>query len=132
MRNHPAQCALGLEDSLNPRRGADIREHARLAPWHSCYTDPAAMENQQVRNERPVIPWDERHENLFYFDGVSLVGESKPDTKPAHVSVDDNSIIDIECIAKHDVRSLSSHTGKIHQLFHCRGNVSAMTLGNSG
>ena len=54
------------------------------------------MKDQQVSDQCPIVSRDQRHQRLLDLHGISFIREAKPHGKTAHVSVNDDSFVDVE------------------------------------
>jgi len=81
------------------------------------------MKDQPVREHNPILLRNQLLKITLDFFGRFFFCKPKPLRKARHVSIDDHSGCDAECIPKHDIRSLSSYSRERKNIGHCIGNL---------
>jgi len=90
------------------------------------------VKDQKVRQKRPIFSRKQRHQCLLDFYWIRFTSEPETDRQTTHVRVDDDTLVDSECISKNDVSCLATDAWKVNQLPHCRRNLATVTLGHRG
>lgn len=116
------------ENSSDPTRGADVVQGADLALGNPRDTDPPAMENEQMRQHRPILSWKDLHQLLLGFDRICLGRKSQPQADTTDMGIHNYALVCIEGISENHVCGFSSHTREPNELVHCARNFTAMRL----
>ena len=90
-RSCSSRCSAGVAGS-EPRRRAEVLEHAVLAARASRVADPPAVPDQQVREPVPVGARDDPLQVALDLDGILLARQPESLREPAHVRVDDDPL----------------------------------------
>src|SRR3712207_5023602 len=109
-------------------RWAVVVEHAAGAIWSARLADPASVEDEQVREDGPIILRHHPHEVLLYLLGVPLLGETEPGRDAPDVGVHDDALVHPEGVAEAPFRRLAADAGEGDGLGHGAGNLPAVTL----
>jgi len=97
--------------------------------------DCATMRDEQMRESAPICSccsccsccsWEERHEILFNLDWIGLLGKRHALRQSSDMRVDDDALVDIECIAQHDIGRLACDAAQCKKLRHRRGHIAAV------
>ena len=78
--------------------------------------DTTAVEDQHMRQHRPVRPWKERHEIALDLLGVRMPAEAEAPAQSNDVRVYNNTHVDAERVAQHDVGGLAGDARQLEQL----------------
>ncbi len=84
------------------------------------------MPDQPVAEPGPLWSGYQFLEILLNSDGIGLRGELQAIRQTSDMGIHDDSEIEVEGIAQHDIGGLSSDSRKGHQRIHIRGNDSAV------
>jgi hypothetical protein len=114
---------------LDPHgRGANVVQDAARTVGFAGFAHASAMENKQVREERPLFFGNYTQEVALYLFGVVVPRQAETARYAPDVSVHDDTLVYREGVAKDHVGGLASHTGEQYQLFHRAGNLSFVLL----
>ena len=92
----------------------------------------AAVPDEEMGKEGPVLLGDDFDECLLDFDGIVLAGETQPAGEAADMGVDDDALGEVEGIAEDDVGGLSAHAGELVEMFHGPRNFAAVVFDQGG
>jgi len=81
-------------------------------------TTAAAMPNEPMAEEGPLLARDQEHEVLLDFDGVGVFGEAKALRQSRDVSIDNDAVIEVEGIAEDDIGGFASDAAEAGEFFH--------------
>src|SRR3989475_10827273 len=87
-----------------------------------------SVQDQRVREPRPLVARHERHQVALDLDRVFLFRQTEQRRESLHVGVDHDAFILPEPGAEYDVRGLAAHTGELDQLLHRVGYRASVTL----
>src|SRR6266516_4680140 len=90
-------------------------QNADLAAWAACETDSAAVPDEEVRENAPVLARDDRLEVALDLHRVVLLRQPETLREPAHVRVDDDSLRVPE-LRGDDVGGLAGDTRQAQEL----------------
>jgi hypothetical protein len=96
-------------------RRADVIEHADFALGVSRLADTPAVKYEKVREERPILSWEQRHQVLLDLDRISLPREAEPVADSRDVGVDDDTFVFMERVVEHDVGGLAADAGEFDE-----------------
>src|SRR5947208_1733583 len=115
-------------DGSYPRARAQSADHAHLAfrPPRDAHATP--VQDQRVREPRPLVARHERHQVALDLHRVLLCRQTEQRRESLQVGVDHAPFVLAEPGAEHDVRGLAAHTGELNQLLHGVGYRTSMAL----
>src|SRR4028118_2432679 len=113
-------------------RGAEVVHYAVLAGRLAGLADTAAVQDQEVREDRPVPLRDRLHEVPLYLLRVVVGGEPEPVGEPPDVGVDHDALVDPEGVAEHHVGGLAPDAWQGHEVFHGPRALAAVVGGGGG
>jgi hypothetical protein len=67
------------------------------------------VEDEEVRQESPVLLGKEPHQVLLYLDRILLFAQTKTPRQASNVSVYGHPLIDVVRISQHHIRGLAAH-----------------------
>src|SRR5687767_3112301 len=117
--------------TLNRARRAELIEDADFTLGRSRITDSAAMKDENVCEERPILLREQRHQLLLQLHRISFVAETQPETQTPNVGVDHHSLVLPECVAEDDVGGLAADSRQLHESFHRVGDFAVVPLDQS-
>lgn len=90
----------------------------------SGFARAASVPDDLVAQFAPAIPWQERHESSLDLLWI-FAGSRKPETnrESLDVGVDDETSIDLETVAEHDIGGFASNPTELQKLVHSAWNV---------
>lgn len=93
----------------------------------------APVEDEEVREEAPGIPWEELHEALLDFGDAGVRGrEGEAACEALDVGVDNNAVVDVEAVAEDDVGGLAGDAAEGEELLHGARNLAAEAIADRG
>src|SRR4051812_38050561 len=104
-----------MRPTLYPRRRAEVAEHAVFAARRAGDAHAAAVPDQEVREDAPVLARDEPLDVAFDLHRVVLLRQAEPLRKAADVRVHDDSLRIAE-LGRDDVRGLARDSGQLDEL----------------
>src|SRR5947209_9026331 len=115
-------------DGSYPRARAQSADHAHLAfrPPRDAHATP--VQDQRVREPRPLVARHERHQVALDLHRVLLCRQTEQRRESLHVGVDHDPFVLAEPGAEHDVRGFAAHAGELDQLLHGVGYRTSMAL----
>src|SRR6266850_1618200 len=87
-----------------------------------------SMQDQRVRERRPLVARHERHQVALDLHRVLLFRQTEQRRESLHVRVDHDAFILPEPRAEYDVRGLAAYPGELDQLLHRVGYRTSVTL----
>src|SRR2546425_389950 len=115
-------------DGSYPRARAQSVDDALLALRPPRDAHAAPVQDQRVREPRPLVARHERHQVALDLHRVLLCRQTEQRRESLHVGVDHDPFVLAEPGAEHDVRGLAAHTGELNQLLHGVGYRTSMAL----
>jgi hypothetical protein len=91
-------------------------------------TTAAAMPDEPMAEEGPLLAREQRHEVLLDFDGVGVFGEAEALGQSRDVRIDNDAMIEFEGVAENDVGGFASDAAKAGEFFHRLRHFAAVTL----
>ena len=88
----------------------------------------AAVPDQSVREDRPLLARQQLHQILLDLHRLGLAGQPEPLRQPRDVRIDHDALVLAERGAEHDVRGLARDAGQLDQLLHRRRDLAAVSL----
>ena len=73
------------------------------------------MPDQPVTDHGPVLLWNQFLKVQFNFFRGRRFGETQPFGKPLDVGVDNDSLVDVEGIAKYDIGGFSANSAEFDE-----------------
>ena len=92
----------------------------------------AAVPDEEMGEEGPVLFGDDFDQGLLDFDGIVLAGETQPAGETADMGVDHDALGKVEGIAEDYVGGFPAHAGKLVEMFHGLRDLSAVILDQAG
>ena len=86
------------------------------------------MEDENVRQHRPVLARKQRHQVCFDFDGVCLLRKAQTRTQAPDMSVDDDTFVLSERVAENDIGGFASDAGQFDESIHRIRNLAVVPL----
>src|SRR2546426_526245 len=105
-------------DGSYPRARAQSADHALLALRPPRDAHAPSVQDQRVREPRPLVARHERHQVALDLHRVLLCRQTEQRRESLHVGVDHDPFVLAEPGAEHDVRGFAAHTGELNQLLH--------------
>ena len=92
----------------------------------------AAVPDEEMGKEGPVLLGDDFHECLLHFDGIVLAGETQPAGETTDMGVHHDAFGKVEGIAEDDVGGFPAHAGELVEMFHGPRNLAAVIFDQGG
>src|SRR5215210_3134452 len=109
-------------------RGADVVQDAARTVGLAGFAHAAAVEDEQVREERPLLLGYHLQEVALYLLGVLMLGQPEAARDTPDVRVYDDAHVYREGVAQDHVSGLAAHAGEPHQFLHRARNLSSVLL----
>ena len=90
------------------------------------------MPDEPVAEEAPRIPWNEGEEVGLDFSGIRLGGEAEALGEAADMGVDDDALLEAECVSEHDVGGFAADARKGGEFLHTVRNASPVAFEEGG
>ena len=107
---------------------AEVPKFAFLAVGIACLAAAAAMPDQPVGEECPLIPVAELHEILLDLHGIIICCEAESQGEAADMSVDNDPFVDAESVSQDDIGGLAARSGNGGKFLHGGGNFSIVAF----
>ena len=115
----------------SPNEGQSRAHPARAAGGLAGVADPAAVKDQPVAHDRPLLARDQRGQVGLDLDRILLLGQLHAPRQPAHVGVHGDAR-DAERMAEDDVGRLAPDARQLDQIVELAGHLTAVTLRERG
>ena len=92
----------------------------------------AAVGDEPMTPDRPMLARNDPHEVALNFLGVSVRRQLEPVRQPADVRVHHDALVDAEGVAEHDIRGLAPDARQRAQLLHLLRNLAAVACEDLG
>src|SRR5262245_3924003 len=123
-----ASDACGVCSYLHSETRANGLDFAMRAVRLARKTTPAAMPDEPVAEQSPLLARHQVHQVLLDFFRRLLPCQTKPRRKPRHVRINHDTDVNIKCISQDDVRGLTAHAGEGGEFFHSARDRAVMSL----
>jgi hypothetical protein len=112
--------------------GAEFQEGALFAAGFAGEADLAAVENEEMGEEGPVVLGDDFHQVLFDFDGIGVCGEVEALGEASDVGIDDDADILVEGVSQDDIGGFSTDAAEGGEFLHGLGDLAVVFLDDVG
>src|SRR5437868_13689329 len=85
-----------------------------------------------MREERPLIAWEEGHQILLDLHRVRVLREGSALADARDMAVDDDALVPIVRVTEDDVRGLPADAGELDELLHRRRYEAIVLIGDRG